>query len=188
MFVALDLPEAVRDEIARWGKLALADPALRPLRPASLHITLAFLGRRSQEEVAPVAAAMEASSAAAPIVELLDPVARPVRGRPRLYALPGISPEAAEMQSRLCALLVEKGLYEAEERPFWPHVTIAKVRAAKRGGGRPMRVERPPIRRPPGLSQPFRAVRITLYRSVLQPQGAHYVPLAQVELPRAGRQ
>ena len=34
----------------------------------------------------------------------------------------------------------------------------------------------------------FVGVRITLYRSELQPSGARYVPLAQVELPGPGRQ
>ena len=46
MFVALDLPETVREDIAAWGEAELADPALRPVPPESLHVTLAFLGNR----------------------------------------------------------------------------------------------------------------------------------------------
>ena len=46
LFVALDLPEAVRDGLAAWGRAELVDPALRPTRPESLHVTLVFLGDR----------------------------------------------------------------------------------------------------------------------------------------------
>ena len=44
-------------------------------------------------------------------------------------------------------------------------------------------VERPPGGLPESLSEPFLGVRLTLYRSELQPTSARYVPLAQVELP-----
>ena len=44
LFVALDLPDRVRNGIAAWGREQLGDPALRPVAEESLHITLAFLG------------------------------------------------------------------------------------------------------------------------------------------------
>ena len=59
LFVALDLPDAIRQGIAAWGEEALADPALRPVPAESLHITLAFLGSGPEEDVERVAAAME---------------------------------------------------------------------------------------------------------------------------------
>jgi 2'-5' RNA ligase len=188
MFVALDLPGSVRAGIAAWGKEALADPALRAVRPESLHMTLAFLGLTPEQEVARIAAAMGESAGPAPLVELLEPVARPTPRRPRLFALPAVSPGAEQMQARLSELLSAARLYEPDDRPFWPHVTVARVRAEGRGTRRPAVVERPPNELPPGLSEAFYGVRMTLYRSVLQPQGSHYVPMAQVELPGAGRQ
>jgi 2'-5' RNA ligase len=188
MFIALDLPEWVRQGIAEWGEEALADPALRAVGPESLHITLAFLGNRSGEEAERVAAIMEESVGPAPLVELLDPVARPERGRARLLALPALSPSAELIHQQLAGPLVAGGLYEPEKRPFWPHVTVARVRPEGRGSRRPARVERPPNQLPTGLAEAFYGVRMTLYGSELQPQGARYVPLAQVELPGAGRQ
>jgi 2'-5' RNA ligase len=92
------------------------------------------------------------------------------------------------MQSQLSDLLASERLYEPEKRPFWPHVTIARVRPGVRGSRRPTEVERWPEELPPGLSRAFYGVRLTLYRSELQPQGARYAPLAQVELPGAGQQ
>lgn len=188
LFVALDLPEGVREGIAAWGSEALADPALRPVAPEALHVTLVFLGYRPESDVQRVAAVIEECAAPAPLVELLDPVAKPTPRKARLYALPAPSAGTEQIQSQLSRLLVAERLYETERRAFWPHVTIARVRPEARGSRRPMAVERPPKVLPAGLSETFYGVRLTLYRSVLQPQGARYVPLAQVKLPGAGRQ
>ena len=94
----------------------------------------------------------------------------------------------AYLEAGLEESLAEAGLYQPEKRPFWPHVTIARVRREERGSKRPALVSRPPGALPKDLLRPFDGVRITLYRSQLQPQGAQYTPLAQVELPGNGRQ
>ncbi len=188
LFVALDLPDEVREAIVAWGREALADPALRPVAPDSLHVTLAFLGYRPEKEIEQIAAAVEESAGPAPWVDLRDPEQRPPRGRARLFALPAISPGAEALQAGLEQRLVEEGFYEPERRPFWPHVTVARVRPEARGSRRPAAAAEPPGPLPPELLEPRFAVRMTLYRSVLQPTGARYVPLAQVELPGAGRQ
>ena len=186
LFVALDLPDEIRERLVVWGREALGDSALRPVAPESLHITLAFLGSRPEEEVEAIAAAVRESVAPAPWLELRDPEPRPPRGRARLFALPVISPGAEALQAGLAQKLVEGGFYRPEERPFWPHVTVARVRAEARGSRRPMVVSEPPGAIPEELAEPRIAVRMALYRSELQPTGARYVPLAQVELPGGG--
>ncbi|HVQ57399.1 MAG TPA: RNA 2',3'-cyclic phosphodiesterase [Solirubrobacterales bacterium] len=182
LFVALDLPELVRAEIGGWGRQELTDPALRPVPVENLHITLAFLGSRPHEDVEPVVEAVRECAGAAPIVSLMDVAARPAR-RPRVFGLPAISPGAEILQAALSERLVAEDLYKPEKRPFWPHVTVARVRSEGRGSRRPMRVEKFPDELPAGLLEPFLGVRLALYRSELQPSGARYVPLAQVELP-----
>lgn len=186
LFVALDLPGATREGLVAWGKEALADPALRPVAPESLHVTLAFLGSRPEEEIEGIAAAARESAAPAPWVELRDPEQRPPRGRARLYALPVISPGAEALQAGLEEKLVDGGFYKPEKRSFWPHVTVARVRFEARGSRRPAVVSEPPGAIPEELKEPRISVRMTLYRSVLLPSGAQYVPLAQVELPGGG--
>ena len=84
--------------------------------------------------------------------------------------------------------MIAARLYEPEKRPFWPHVTVARVRREERGSKRPAPVSKLPGGLPQGLLQPAVCRRMTLYRSELQPQGAQYTPLAQVELPADGRQ
>lgn len=100
-----------------------------------------------------------------------------------MFALPAPSPSTTELQHGLVELLVEEGLHEAEKRDFWPHVTVARVRPEGRGSRRPAAVARRPAELPKALKEPFYGVRMTLYRSELQPGGARYAPLAQVELP-----
>ncbi len=186
LFVALDLPDAIREGIGTWGEERLADPALRPVPVGNLHVTLAFLGYRPEQDAGRVAKAMEQSAAPAPLVELLNPVSRPPRGRPRLFALPVLSPGTEQLQAQLSEILISERLYEPEKRPFWPHVTVARVRAKGRGSRRPIEVEKPPGKLSSALSEPFYGIRVVLYRSELQPSGARYIPLAQVKLPGAG--
>jgi RNA 2',3'-cyclic 3'-phosphodiesterase len=186
LFVALDLPRSIRQGIADWGEAELTDPGLRPVPADNLHITVAFLGQRPARDAQRVAEAIEQCVGAAPLVELLDPAPRPARGRPRLFALPALSPGAEQLQSQLSKILISERLLEPEKRPFWPHVTVARIRAEGRGSRRPIEVEKFPGELPSELSQSFYAIRVVLYRSELQPSGARYVPLARVKLPGAG--
>jgi len=188
LFVALDLTDAVRGELGAWGERELVDPALRPVPAENLHITLAFLGQRRPEDIEPVAAAVARVSVSPPRVELLDPVGRPERGRPRLFAVPAASPAVVRAQSELSEILTSERLYEPEKRPFWPHVTVARVRPEGRGSRRPQAVPRVPGGLPAVLREPCFCRRLTLYRSELQPSGARYVPLAQVKLLGPGQQ
>ena len=186
LFVALDLPDEIREGIVEWGKEALADPVLRPVPPESLHVTLAFLGYRPEKEIEEIAEVVRENAGPAPWVELRDPVQRPPRGRGRLFALPVISPGAEALQAGVEQGLSAGGFYKPEKRPFWPHVTVARVRPEARGSRRPAVVSEAPGPVPPELREPRIAVRMALYRSDLQPSGARYVPLAQVELPGGG--
>jgi 2'-5' RNA ligase len=183
LFVALDLPDELREGVSAWGREALADPALRPVTPESLHVTLAFLGQRAEGEIEEIASVLRENAGPAPWIELLDPEQRPPRGRAKLYALPALSPGAEALQAGVQMGLVEGGLYEPEKRSFWPHVTVARVRPEGRGSRRPAVVSEPPGKLPEGLSEARICRRMTLYRSELKPTGARYVPLAQVELP-----
>jgi 2'-5' RNA ligase len=183
LFVALDLPAEVQDGIVAWGRDALEDPALRPVSPQALHITLAFLGWRWEREVPRAAEIVHRVRAEAPRIELAaEPLGIPPRKPPRLFALDAPSEDTVALQRDLETELVAAHLYKPEKRPFWSHVTVARVRKV-RGEKRYMRVERAPPAIPEALRMPFFGVRVTLYRSVLLSAGAEYTPLAQVELP-----
>lgn len=184
LFVALDLPESLKEGIVAWGRRELRDPALRVVPPESLHVTLAFLGYLPEKEVERLAEIVAGLRTPAPTIALGDPIAKPSRGRPRVLALPVDSPGTVDLQAELERELVAKRLYKPEKRPFWPHVTVARVKSEGRGSRRPMQVSTLPGALTKALSQPTGAIRTALYRSELNPQGARYVPLAQVELSK----
>ena len=188
LFVALDLPEDLRDGLVAWGRQHLRDPALRVVPPQSLHITLAFLGFLPEKEIGRLAKIVDRLRSPAPTIQLGNPVAKPSRARARLFALPAGSPAAVALQRELAEELVGARLYEPEKRPFWPHLTVARTKSGGRGSKRQMTVEKPPGRLPKALLEPALCVRVTLYRSELNPMGARYTPLARVELSRGGRQ
>jgi len=184
LFAALDIPERIRTGFEAWGLHELADPALRPVAAGSLHLTLCFLGRTEAARVGDAVAAVEALEPAAVTVRLERmPSGRP-RRFPKVWALEASSPAAVRLQAKLSASLVEAGLMVAERRPFWPHVTVARV-LTEPGGRRPKPTRSAPGPLPESLSAPFDAVRVSLYRSTLRPEGAEYVPLANLDLPPA---
>ena len=193
LFVALDLPEEVIEGLKRWQGRKLADPALRPMPAEQLHITLAFLAYHPVKAIERIAEIVTGVPPR-PVPMRFEREASPVpKGRPRLYALNAQSPAAIELQAELSAALEEARLYKPEKRPFWPHVTVARVRSERtapkkgerKGKGRPRRVADPPGALPATLTEQTFAVRLRLYRSNLKPTGAEYEALAGLDLPPA---
>ena len=66
LFVALDLPQDVRSGVVDWQQTALADPALRIVRPEALHVTLVFLGYQAEKDVKAIAKAAFATDCRGP--------------------------------------------------------------------------------------------------------------------------
>jgi len=187
LFVALDLPEGLRSGLADWQRAELTDPALRPVRPESLHLTLVFLGYRPVKEIDRIAAAAFDVQAVAPTIELeLEPIGVPRGKRPRLFALDAPSEGAVALQGAVERRLVEEHFHKPEKRPFWPHLTVARVKPEKRGGRKPALVERPPGPLPEHTFsfRPTPLVRLVLFRSQLRREGALYEPVAELELPK----
>jgi 2'-5' RNA ligase len=180
LFVALELPEAVRAALADWREQVLRlDRDLRALGSESLHVTLCFLGWRAAGEIEAIAAACGALAAEpAPALALGDPRWLPPR-RPRVLAVELLDRDGvlSHAQAELSQVLAAGGWYEPEKRRYLPHVTVGRVAR----GARP---PRDPL--PSPASPEFHASRVTLFRSRLLRSGARYEALATVEL-RAAR-
>jgi RNA 2',3'-cyclic 3'-phosphodiesterase len=156
LFFALDVGEEARRALAVWAaSVAARDDALRPVREEQLHVTLAFLGHRPEEEVDGLAS-------------LVDAVARPVGSlsiggalwlaprRPHVLTA-AVEGDLGQLHVALWDALEARG-FERERRRFRPHVTVARVRHRTR----PRTLE---IADPPAVS--LGAASLVLFRSWL---------------------
>jgi 2'-5' RNA ligase len=174
LFVALDLPDPVRDALAALA--AAADPDVwRPLGRHALHVTLAFLGPRPPSDVAAVDALLspEAGGPAPPLALAEAEVLPPRRGRVLVARIDDPTGALGELQARVSRALAAAGLYTPEQRAFHPHATVARLRPR----ARPPRAAGLPLE-PLG----FHPDAVTLYVSRLHPSGARYEPLARAPL------
>ena len=177
LFVAVDLPEAIRAALKQLiQKLRAELPDLRWVRPEGIHITLKFLGEVSEADASAVRRELEASvPGCAPPFDVriagMGTFPDNPRQRPRvLWA--GVGAERgslATLQQRVEEACARAG-QARERRPFAPHLTLARV-----GDSGP----------PPTLAQVVWAYReidlggfsvdgVTLFQSILGPQGATY--------------
>ena len=175
--MALELPPPVRGRLAGWRDEAIAGrDDLRPVAADSLHVTLAFLGYRPEKEIAEIGRVTgEAVSAFRPVPFVPGGVVPVPPRRPRLFAL-DLEDEgelAGGAQGALSKALARGRFYRPEKRPFWPHVTLARVKRDRQAA---------PLEAPPPPIEPFEAGEIVLYRSTLRPQGALYEPLFRMQL------
>lgn len=193
LFMALDLPAEVRGGLAAWQARECVDEALRPVAASALHVTLCFIGYQPERAIERIGAQLVGMEPR-PVGMRLEPGPVGVRGRrPGLFAVSAPSEAAEALQAELSQRLAAERLYRPEKRPFWPHVTVARVRperqpagaSRRRRGRRPRAVERPPGALPEELLEPFGAVRAALYRSHLRSSGARYERLVTLELPPA---
>ena len=176
LFLALEPAEEDRAALAAWRDDVVAGrDDLRPVAAESLHLTLVFLGYRPEKEIDRIAECAFGPLRDAGAVDLEPLAVKPVPPRgPRLFALDLADPEggAAEIQRAASDALARERLYTPEKRAWWPHITLARVKRHARA--EPLHAEPP--------DGPIRASAVTLYRSLLRPQGAQYMALSRLDL------
>jgi 2'-5' RNA ligase len=170
LFVALDLPPIALTALARFRE-EVADPAIwRAVADEALHVTLAFLGHRPEEDVEAAAAVVASLPSAAPPLRLAGALLLPPRrARVLCAAIADEGGVLGALQSGAAAALEATGIYTPERRPFRPHVTVARLR----GGALP---PRDVATAPEPVA--FSGAAVTLYRSRLARSGARYETLA----------
>jgi RNA 2',3'-cyclic 3'-phosphodiesterase len=144
LFLALRLPGASLDELESWQAAHLRDEgrgALRVVPREHLHITLAFLGHRPADELPAIAEALRAAAGGLDGDYRLRPARYRETRSVAMVVLDDVGGAAtllaADLQSRLEAL----GVYRREDRPWLPHVTVARFRERPR-----LRLEPPRLR------------------------------------------
>ena len=186
LFLALDLDAAARacavEVLGRARRApALRDVAVRWVRPANLHLTLAFLGEVDADRVAPVARAAAEPWRRAPVrVELASAGVAPRNGAPRTLWL-SVSAgrtELAHLHAEACARMGPLLGVPVDPRPPG-HVTLGRVRRASRSSGGRIRDALAGLEVAPCG---WRVDAVVLYESRLAPGGASYRSLARAPL------
>jgi RNA 2',3'-cyclic 3'-phosphodiesterase len=179
LFLGIALSDDVRHGLAAHLTAHIDDEELpgRPVRPESWHLTLRFLGWTTEEQRDRILGFL-ATHVDVPRFSI---------GFAGLGAFPGAGRAAvlwlgvrrgSEDVSRLAALTEEAATsagFEPEDRPFHPHVTLARIRPPQDVRALVSDVADFP------LTQEVTAV--TLFRSHPGTGGARYESLDQVDLP-----
>ena len=194
LFVAVDPPLPVREQLLAWARAALARvhsqrgrggaAQVRVLEAQALHVTLCFLGGRPVEEIDAIGAVLERCAARVGELSLGAPLWLPPR-RPQALAVEVHDAEGglARLQGSLRDGLMDATGWEAERRRFRAHITVARLRG-RAAGRRSSPAAALPLPATPALS--FVPASVVLYRSWLSPAGASYEALARSDLFAAG--
>ncbi|HEX6739267.1 MAG TPA: RNA 2',3'-cyclic phosphodiesterase [Vicinamibacteria bacterium] len=168
-FVAIELGEELRAAlVALIERLRPQVRGARWVAPAGIHLTLRFLGWTEVEVLQRLGPGLREAAAACDACQ-----ARvgglgmfPERGAPRVLWVGLQLPEPIRALQQACEAMALAAGFEAEERAFKPHLTLARFRD---------RLPRPTL--PPFEFGPAPLSRLVLYRSELKPGGAVYTPL-----------
>jgi 2'-5' RNA ligase len=187
LFIAVPLsPDAVAactsliDEVRR-GPLGNVP---RWVQVETLHLTVRFVGPTAQDRVADVADAVVAAAAGARAfeVELAGAGAFPEEKRPRTLWL-GIergAPELGALATGVNSLLTPLG-YPSDDRPYRPHLTVARLDAAPRAEG--VAIAQALAVAADGWRTAFSADELILFRSHLGGGPPRHEPVRRVTLP-----
>ena len=179
-FVALEMPERVREQIRReQGYLKAEFPRARWTRPEGQHLTLKFLGETTAQNLARLNKEVIDRVGVMPAVRVRLHGAGffPSALRPRVAWIGGEAPEGAAVAAAVEEAAVASG-FPREGREWSLHLTQARLdRAWPRNlverfieWGRSLDLE------------PFTCREIVLFASELRPDGAVYTPLERFPL------
>jgi 2'-5' RNA ligase len=177
-FLAIDPPEEILREIGRIQERLqrMIRGEVRWVRPEAIHLTLKFFGDIPESAVASIAAVVEEAAAAeAPLTLSIGGTGVfPDQRRPRVLwlGMDGDVPRLLRIQQELEGGLRKVG-FPAEERPFRPHLTLARIKSPRGLTG----LERALEKGEGYAAGEFSAAGIGLIRSELTPRGAVYTKL-----------
>jgi RNA 2',3'-cyclic 3'-phosphodiesterase len=192
VFVALDINDVIRSRLARFldGVRGFA-PDARWARPESLHVTLKFIGEKTDEEVGNIRRMLETIEAGSFEMNFRGYGFFPSARAPRVFwvGIEGgqkLTSLAATVDETLARLGVPK-----EEHAFNPHLTLARgAGSLRRKGDNANRSFQHLQERLAALPTPefgtMTAREFFLYRSQLSPSGSKYTKLAGFALQPAG--
>ena len=182
IFIAINLPEEIKKELEKF-QFKFSELPARWVKPENLHITLAFLGYLTDEELVEVLRiTKEVASRHQPFsINLNKILYGPPKMPPRMVWVEGEkSKDLANLQIDLEKSLTSSGKirFEPEERSFTCHITLARIKQWEFRQIEPD--ERPQIDE--DISFSFEVNSIEVMESELKRGGAEYTVLESAKL------
>jgi len=169
LFIAIPLPAGVVRELSEVSKRLRSDQdGLRWASPESWHITLQFLGNTSPEQYACLVAGLREVRFSPVPISLNDLGIFDRAGV--FFADVAVSEELLRLQQSVTAATSHCG-FTAEDRPFHPHVTLARAKGDRRSSS--IRALKSKISLQPHFGS-FAAQTFQLYEAFLGPSGSRY--------------
>ncbi len=168
LFVAIDFPEPVREQLAR---ISHGLPGARWVPPEQLHLTLRFIGEVEGSRALDLGQALAGVDSPHFDLQLQGVGFFPPRKKPRVVWV-GVdkNDSLVRLRNRIESVLTGAGL-EPEGRKFAPHVTLARLKNTPAS-----RVGRFLEQYSMFYVPPFTVTEFRLYSSVLNARGArHFV-------------
>lgn len=175
VFVALELPQRVKDNLERSSnQFAEFSRGGNFVPKENLHLTLHFLGNVEPNDLIYVQSAMDGvKNLPAPTTAVLQFVLQ--RTGSLVWAKVRQSNELTELHTQLGAKLEANG-FEVEHRAYRPHVTMIRKSSFAMAFSEV-------TKNVPVFNMPFAASKLTLFESVFGEEGVRYRPLYTVQLP-----
>ena len=171
-FIAIDLPESVHTALGEVQQIFRSDCRdANWTRPEGIHLTLKFLGEITEGQTKQVVEALGQLGPFEPFtVEVKGFGFFPHAARPRVLWAGVIAPGAlAELAGRV-ETLMEKTGFAREDRPFAPHLTLARFKVPR---PQPVLEAAAAAQAATSLGK-FAASEFFLFESKLSSQGAQY--------------
>jgi 2'-5' RNA ligase len=184
LFVALEIPSEVRENLAALVEtLRAISKEPRWIRPENLHVTLKFLGEVPEMKLDAVRAALAETRSEQPVkLEFRGLGFFPNEKHPRVFWA-GIeaSPNLVKLAGDIDAAMEKLGV-QREQRPFSPHLTLARFE--RQGMPQKLRIAiAENAQREFGTLQTNESL---LIQSKLKPSGAEYTTLASFPFAAVG--
>lgn len=182
LFIALELPQAIRKELTALQKdLQKAGADAKWVEPGNIHLTVKFLGNVEPDKAKKIVALLNKLFQHQPAFETaLDEIGCfPSVGAPRVVWA-GLTDEGKLLERIAQKTEEELGKmgFGKENRPFTAHATLARIRSVRNRTALALKIQdlNKDFRK-----KTFRIDNITLFESRLSPQGPTYSIIHQVK-------
>jgi 2'-5' RNA ligase len=181
-FLAIEVPKPILEKIEEvQADLRSAHAEVRWVNPEKIHLTLKFFGNIEESRIDSIFKSIEepVRNTLPFSIRLQGMGAFPHLKNPRVIWLGLVNgSEILTSLQKQTETQLEKIGFQAEDRPFHPHLTLGRMKSSRGKDDLVARMERHKEEE----FGDFQVERVVLFKSDLKPSGPIYTPLGNVKL------